>query len=88
MNVPAMEREEKRDIEIEYGVRDGCLAAQWLNKEQTLGGNYPYLFTQCQAIHARTLMPCQDTPADKFTFEAKVYIDALIQTLDQSTKAI
>lgn len=34
-------------------------ACQWLDKELTLTKNYPYLFTQCQAILARTLLPCQ-----------------------------
>ena len=32
---------------------------------QTAGGAHPYLFTQCQAIHARALLPCQDSPAAK-----------------------
>ena len=34
---------------------------------QTAGGAHPYLFTQCQAIHARALLPCQDSPAAKMT---------------------
>lgn len=37
-----------------------------------LGLMHPYMFTQCQAVHARTLLPCQDTPGVKFTYLAKL----------------
>ena len=47
-------------------------AIQWLNPEQTLGKQYPYLFTQCQAIHARSFVPCQDTPSNKITYSATI----------------
>lgn len=30
------------------------------------------LYSQCQAIMARSLLPCQDTPSAKFTYDAKV----------------
>ena len=30
---------------------------------------------QCQAIHARSLYPCQDTPAVKFTYNANVQVE-------------
>lgn len=30
------------------------------------------MYSQCQAIHARSMLPCQDTGAVKFTFRAEV----------------
>ncbi len=61
-------------ITIYYHTRPAALALQWLSPEQTAGGKYPFLFTQSQAILARTWIPCQDTPANKITYAAHIEV--------------
>ncbi|XP_035435783.2 leukotriene A-4 hydrolase isoform X3 [Spodoptera frugiperda] len=63
---------EKLKIKITYTTDPQASALQWLDPEQTSGKKHPYLFSQCQPIHARSILPCQDTPAVKFTYDAEV----------------
>ncbi|CAH1640373.1 unnamed protein product [Spodoptera littoralis] len=63
---------EKLKVKITYCTDPQASALQWLEPEQTSGKKYPYLFSQCQPIHARSILPCQDTPAVKFTYDAEV----------------
>jgi len=59
-------------IRVEYATTEGCKALQWLTPEQTSGKVHPYVFSQCQAILARTLLPCQDSPSVKSTYAARI----------------
>ncbi|XP_073953391.1 leukotriene A-4 hydrolase-like isoform X2 [Choristoneura fumiferana] len=63
---------EKVKIKVKYATSPTASALQWLEPGQTSGKKHPYLFSQCQPIHARSIVPCQDTPAVKFTYDAEL----------------
>uniref|UniRef100_A0A673KJN0 Leukotriene A-4 hydrolase-like n=1 Tax=Sinocyclocheilus rhinocerous TaxID=307959 RepID=A0A673KJN0_9TELE len=61
-------------VEIEYETSPSATALQWLTPTQTAGKKHPYLFSQCQATHCRTMIPCQDSPSVKHTYYAQVSV--------------
>ncbi|WBO86359.1 M1 family metallopeptidase [Hymenobacter yonginensis] len=65
-------RPDTTEVSIRYQTTPGAAALQWLSPAQTAGREYPFLFTQSQAILARTWIPCQDSPGIRFTYEARV----------------
>lgn len=62
------------NVLIKYATTEGAEALQWLNPEQTADKHGPFLFTQSQAILARTWMPLQDSPSVRFTYNATVQV--------------
>ncbi|MGD2115533.1 MAG: M1 family aminopeptidase/hydrolase, partial [Acidobacteriota bacterium] len=62
-----------RTVHVDYTTSPGAAALQWLDPAQT-AGDHPFLFTQSQAILARTWIPLQDTPAVRFTYDATVRV--------------
>lgn len=65
---------ETRVVHIQYETSPDAEALQWLTPQQTAGKVQPFLFTQSQAILARTWIPCQDSPGLRFTYEADVKV--------------
>lgn len=63
-----------RTVHIHYRTSPDAEALQWLTAQQTAGKKYPFLFTQSQAILARSWIPCQDSPGVRFTYEADVTV--------------
>ncbi len=61
-------------ISINYKTGVDAEALQWLNPKQTADEKLPFLFTQSQAILARSWVPVQDSPGIRFTYNAHVTV--------------
>lgn len=57
-------------VRVTYATSPEAEGIQWLSPEQTAGKEHPYLFTQFQPLYARTMVPLQDTPAVRITYDA------------------
>src|SRR3954452_7418587 len=65
---------------IRYATSPDATALQWLEPSQTAGKTQPFLFSQAQPIHARSLMPLQDTPRFRITVgEARFIVPARLR---------
>lgn len=65
-----------KKVTIEYSTSKDARALQWLEPSQTAGKKKPFLFTQSQAILARTWIPCQDSPGIRFTYNSSVTVSS------------
>ena len=61
-------------VRIVYKTAPTATALQWLEPALTAGKQKPFLFTQSQAIHARSWIPLQDSPAVRITYSATVRV--------------
>uniref|UniRef100_A0A1D1XQC0 Leucine aminopeptidase n=1 Tax=Anthurium amnicola TaxID=1678845 RepID=A0A1D1XQC0_9ARAE len=59
---------------VAFSTSPSSSALQWLSPPQTSGKAAPFVYTQCQAIHARSIFPCQDTPAARIRYSARLNI--------------
>eukprot|EP01104_Vermistella_antarctica_P013635 TRINITY_DN415_c1_g4_i2.p1 TRINITY_DN415_c1_g4~~TRINITY_DN415_c1_g4_i2.p1 ORF type:complete len:653 (+),score=175.32 TRINITY_DN415_c1_g4_i2:58-1959(+) len=68
-------------VRITYKTSPQASGIQWLAPEQTDGKTHPYVFSQFQAIHCRSAIPVQDTPAVKATYTASVTVPSALRVL-------
>lgn len=76
---------ETKKVSITYQSSPSAGAVLWLNPQQTYGKKHPFMFTQSEAILARTWIPCQDSPGVKFTYNAKVKVPTDLLALMSAT---
>ncbi len=82
VNIPVDLRSESNfSLKIDYRTSPRSTALQWLPPKLTAGGEHPFLFSQSQAIHARSWIPLQDTPAVRITYEAVIHTPSELMAL-------
>jgi leukotriene-A4 hydrolase len=76
------------DIVVYYETNDKQTATSWVPAANTLGKHMDYMYTQCESVHCRSLIPMQDTPSMKFTYDIHVITERKYVTYVSGNRSI
>ena len=62
------------EVRLSYSASADAVGLQWLSPAQTEGKRHPFLFSQFQPIHARSMVPLQDSPRARIRYRAEVTV--------------
>jgi leukotriene-A4 hydrolase len=68
-------------VRVAYRTAPTATGLQWLEPEQTADRKQPFLYSQSQAIHARSWIPCQDSPGVRTTYDATIEVAPPLRAL-------
>ncbi len=63
-------------VRVHYRTGAGASGLHWLAPAQTGSRRHPFLYTQSEAIQARSWIPCQDSPGVRITYDAALAVAA------------
>lgn len=72
-------------VAITYSTSRDAKALQWLSPAQTKDKQFPFLFTQGEAILTRSWIPVQDSPGIRITYNARVSVPRELMAVMSAT---
>ena len=74
-------KKDTKFINIYYKTTDKTEALDWLDPKLTIGKQFPFMYSQGEAILTRSWIPVQDLPSNRITYSADVKIPSNLRAI-------